>query len=132
MKKAIIALSCALVAAGCMSGGPTQASSNSPRSLDDELAGRTAGQTVDCVSEHDLRGNHSAGDAVVFEGVGSTIYVNRPPTACPDLTSSRALRVRTPSSRLCRGDIVTIFDPTSRIEYGSCSLGDFTPYKRTR
>jgi hypothetical protein len=29
-------------------------------------------------------------------------------------------------------DIVTVVDPTSGTNYGGCSLGDFTPYRRAR
>jgi hypothetical protein len=35
-------------------------------------------------------------------------------------------------SQLCRGDIVTVFDPISGVEFGGCSLGEFTPYRATR
>jgi hypothetical protein len=92
---------------------------------------RQTGEPVSCVNSRDLRGNRSIGeDAIVFEGTGRRAWVNRPPAGCPALTSGRALQIRTTSTQFCRGDIVTVFDPTSGIEYGGCGLGDFTPYER--
>jgi hypothetical protein len=58
--------------------------------------------------------------------------VNRPPGGCPELKFSRALITRTTSNQLCRGDIATVFDTVSGIQFGSCGLGDFTPYRRVR
>ena len=101
--------------------------------LSEALRGRTAGEAVSCVNERDLGGNKSYGEGVIlFQGrTRSVVYVNRPPAGCPDLNYGRALKIRTPSTQICRGDIVTVFDPVSRVEYGGCGLGDFTPYRRT-
>ena len=90
-----------------------------------------SGPPVSCVSQRDLGGNRSAGDAIVFGGrTSSTLYVNHPAGGCPDLNFGRALVIRTTSSQLCRGDIATVLDPVSRTEFGGCGLGDFTPYRR--
>jgi hypothetical protein len=97
--------------------------------LAEELRGRVAGQPQSCVQLRNLRGNHSAGDAIIFEGNGGLIYVNRPAGGCPDLNSGRALQTRAFSTQLCRGDIATVYDPVSNIFYGSCGLGDFVPYR---
>ena len=99
--------------------------------LAEAVQGRVAGEPVPCVNLRDLRGNRSAGEgAIIFEGPSRrTIYVNRPAGGCPDLSFGRALQTRAFSTRLCRGDIATVFDPVSGISYGSCGLGDFTPYR---
>jgi hypothetical protein len=97
--------------------------------LAEELRGRVAGQPQSCVQLRNLRGNHSAGDAIIFEGQGDVIYVNRPAGGCPDLGHGRALQTRSFSTQLCRGEIATVFDPVSGIQYGSCGLGDFVPYR---
>ena len=44
-------------------------------------------------------------------------------TACPAFARDRALMTRSPSDRQCRGDVVTVFDPISRMEFGGCALG---------
>lgn len=121
----------ALVIAGCATERPEEFAARREARLAEELQGRVAEPAVACVNQRDLRGNRSAGEgAIVFDGPGRLIYVNRPPAGCPELNLGRALLTRTTSSRLCRGDIVTIFDPVSGSEYGGCGLGDFTPYRR--
>jgi hypothetical protein len=89
-----------------------------------------AGEPVSCVNQRDLRGNRSAGDALVFTGLGDRLWVNRPAAGCPGLDSGRTLVTRTTTTQLCRGEIVSIVDPVSGFSAGSCSLGDFVPYRR--
>ncbi len=137
--KAIIVLFAAVVAAACAHGGPpetrtraqAQAAEDEAR-LAAELNGRTAGPAQDCVNERELGSNESYGGRVIlFRGpTDDVVFVNRLPAGCPGLDSGRALRVRTPAARLCRGDIVTVFDPASGTDLGGCSLGQFTPYRR--
>lgn len=139
--KTVIVLSVAILAAGCAHhGGPEASAVTQSQAVKDEadltaaLSGRIAGPPQDCVNEGDLGGNKSYGRGVIlFSGrTGDVVYVNRPPAGCPDLNFGRALRTRTTAAQLCRGDIVTVFDPVSGMEFGGCALGEFTPYRRTR
>jgi hypothetical protein len=124
--------------AGCAHGGrdraPAAARSQGAEDqarLAEALAGRVAGTPQDCVSEFETGTQQPyAPDAILFRGrTGDVLYLNRLPTGCPGLTYGKAIAVRTPMSRLCRGDVVTVFDPVSRMETGSCALGPFTPYR---
>lgn len=130
--KNIIALSAAALTVGCMAERPMEMSAEAQSRLAEELAGRVEGPTQHCVSRRDLRGNRSVGeDAIIFEGRSrATIYVNRPRGGCPSLDQGRALLIRSPSPQLCAGEIATVFDPVSGIEFGSCGLGEFTEYRR--
>jgi hypothetical protein len=129
MRKLFLIAATTLVA-GCADNGASVETAATSDGLATALAGRTAGAPVTCVSMPSLRGNRSVGDAIVFDGPGDTIYVNRPGGGCPDLRNGRALQTNTYGSQLCRGDIVRVFDPGTGIEYGGCGLGDFTPYTR--
>ena len=125
----------ALLTAGCTAAAddaPSDPSAIAQTRLAEELRGRVAGPPQSCVSTRLLRGNRSVGeDVIIFDGQSrNLIYVNRPPAGCPELDSGRALITRTPSTQLCRGDIATVADLVSGTEYGSCGLGDFTPYRR--
>ena len=53
-------------------------------------------------------------------------------TGCRDVGRGNILVTRTPTTQLCRGDIATTVDSTSRIQTGACSFGDFIPYRRPR
>jgi hypothetical protein len=131
--KRIAAFSLAAFTAGCMAQGPVEPSAEARTRLAEELSGRVAGQTVNCVSSRELGGNRSVGqDVILFDGPGSLIYVNRPRGGCPGVNFGRALRIRTSGTRLCEGDLAHVFDPVSGIEHGACSLGGFTPYRRVR
>lgn len=126
--KQILALAALGLAAACTAEGlePTAAEE---AELAGELRGLVAGETRACVPSRDLRGNRSVGGAIVFEGAGDTLWVNRPDVACTGIRHGRAISTSTTSSQLCRGDIVTIFDPVSGAQFGGCGLGDFTPYR---
>lgn len=130
--KTIFLLAAASLAAGCTAERPIDAGSDGEAKLAAALQGyQASGPPVTCVNSRDLQGNRSVGEgAIIFESIGSTLYVNRPPAGCPELKRNRALRTRTTSTRLCSGDLVSVFDPVSGFEYGGCGLGDFTPYRR--
>jgi hypothetical protein len=131
MMKKLLAISLASLVAGCMPAEPVELGAAEQSELSAVLANRSAGATVNCVSQRDLRNNRSVGENVIlFDGPGNVIYVNRPPAGCPELTPSRALVTRTTSTQLCRGDIATVIDPVNGFGYGGCALGDFTPYRR--
>ena len=131
MKGPILAAVASIVLAGC-AARTTEGDSSQQAALAEALAERTAGDPVDCVNLRDLRGNRGYGeDAILFEGrTNALVYLNRPPAGCPELRSTRALRIESTTGRLCRGDIVTVYDPGTGVEFGSCSLGEFVPYRR--
>lgn len=134
--KHLLLIASACLAAGCTTDTEDRVdmAANDEATLAAQLRGyEPAGPPVQCVSMRDLRGNRSAGEgAIVFSGTGGRLWVNRPAAGCPDLGFSRALRTRTTGTRLCRGDIATVFDPVARTEFGGCGLGDFEPYRRVR
>ncbi len=120
----------ALALAACVAPDSERPSPAAAAELARALDGRVAGEPIACVRLTELGGNRSAGDAIVFDGRGGRIYVNRPAGGCPSLDFGRALRTRPTTGQLCRGDIVTVFDPATGTEYGGCGLGDFVPYDR--
>ncbi|MEA3003274.1 MAG: hypothetical protein QOH81_2062 [Sphingomonadales bacterium] len=124
-----------LLGACTMDDRPSDRAANDEQKLATILAGyEQAGPPVSCVNNRDLGGNRSVGEtAIVFDGpTNSTLWVNRPPAGCPSLDFGRALVTHTTTSQLCRGDIATVYDPVARMSFGSCGLGDFTPYRRVR
>ena len=134
--KTLVLLASACLVAGCAAdtGEGVDMAANDEARLAALLSGfEPDGPPVQCIETRHLQGNRSAGEtAIVFTGTGGRKWVNRPAAGCPDLRFSRALKTRTTVARLCRGDIVTVFDPVSRIEYGGCGLGDFEPYRRVK
>lgn len=136
MKQFLCLALAGLSAAACTPAGPPdpEAAQRGAAELASALQGyQQSGPPVSCVQLRDLRGNRSAGDAIIFEGQTSgTLYVNTPPGGCPSLDYGRALVTRTPAGQLCRGDIADVVDPVSHTNFGGCGLGDFVPYKRVQ
>lgn len=137
--KMILSASAVLLAACSMtaSANPDRAapalSEKDQAGLERALAGRTPGQPQSCVRQLDLGASKTfGGQVIVFDGPGSTKYVNRPAGGCPSLEFGRAIKTRTVSTNLCSGDIAVAFDPVSGIEYAGCPLGEFVPYRRGR
>ena len=130
--KAHLALLAAIFATACATEPADAPRAGDGDRLGRALAGRSAGPAQDCVAHRDLGSSRAVGDAILFDGRGGTLYLNRPAGGCEMLRDGNAIVTRTSGSQLCRGDIVTILDPVSRVEYGGCALGAFTPHRRDR
>ena len=94
------------------------------------LAGRVAGQPVDCIDMHRVRSSHIVpGTAIVYD-MGGTIYVNRPRAGADTMSDWDIMINRLWSSQLCSVDTVELIDQGSRMYSGSVFLGEFVPYRR--
>ena len=129
--KAILTMLLAGLAAGCtMADEPVDRAAPAASAIAAATQGRAAGDPVSCISTVGLRDTRTVAGAIIFAGPGGILYVNEGLGGCHALAHGRAIRTRTPSTRLCRGDIVTAFEPVSGMEFGGCALGDFVPYRR--
>ena len=122
------------LAAGCAAyaGGPASAeeSAETQAKMEAALSGRVAGPPVNCVPSREIEGNTPLGsDLILFKARGNLVYLNQTRGAC-NLKPWAAYKRQTISSNMCRGEIIDVFDPRSGVPLGSCSLGDFTPYRR--
>jgi hypothetical protein len=124
----IAALPLALTAAAL----PAKDKPTGEAALAKAIDGREAGKPVGCVSLAQLRGSESIrGTAIVYRSAGSMLYVNRPRGGSPEqLDNDTILVTRTPSSQLCRNDVVNLVDRMTGFQRGFVILGDFVPYKR--
>jgi hypothetical protein len=130
----------AILAAGCTTkAGPQASAAAQTQAAQHEtdlaaaLSGRIAGAPQDCVDTRDLASNTSyVGGAILFTGrTNDVVWLNRPTTGgCSLLNTGRALRFTGP--QLCSSSVVTVVDPASGREVGSCGLGEFTPYRIAR
>ena len=129
----LIAVPFAFLAACAVSAGPhVESGPEAEARLEEALAGRTAGAPVACLQQREIRGRRAIDEqTILFEATGSVVYVNRTRNACAGLRPWHALRTRTLGTSVCEGDLVVPFDSTSGIEYGGCTLGEFTPYRRS-
>jgi hypothetical protein len=122
-----------LIAGALLVGGAAQAKpADREAELARALAGRVAGEPVQCIDLHRVRSSRIiAGTAILYDA-GSVVYVNRPDNGAEQLNRWDTLVTRTPSTRLCNVDTVTLVDQGSRSFTGIVFLGDFVPYRRVR
>ena len=101
--------------------------------VEQTLAGRTAGTPQSCISQPRIEDSQIFDSgAILYRMRGGPDYLNTPPSCRGVLHRDGAIASRTPSTSLCRGDILRVFDPFSHVDYGSCALGDFIPYPRIK
>lgn len=135
----VLPLAAAALVAGCMSGPPSAqaeaAAADRQAAIDAELAdalrGKVAGTPVSCINLRDIRSSRNIGEqTILYEMSSSLIYRNDPYGGCEGPDIGRTLITQIPSTRLCRGDIARVVDLQAGFESGSCSFGDFVPYRR--
>lgn len=130
----ILSLSVLTVAAACT---PTpreqlaidQRLKTEQQKLDARLAGLTPGKPTSCMPQFGNPQVSSHGPTLLYRVSNSLIYRTDTTGGCADLDRN-ILITRTPTGQTCRGDIATTIDTASRFMTGSCSFGEFVPYRK--
>lgn len=125
-------LAAAAALAACSAVPPAPPSPQAEMELRQQLAGRIAGQPVECLPYGHSGGVEAVGNTLLFRS-GGRIWLSRAQGGgCDELEGSNyALVTRSfGSSRLCSGDIGRVVDPTTGVVAGSCVPGPFVPYTR--
>ena len=94
------------------------------------LAGFTPGKPTSCIGQYRISDTQRFGDKIIYKISSHEIYVNDTGGGCFGLRDGDAIVTHSYTGQLCRGDIVSTFDFTSRIGSGSCAFGDFIPYHK--
>lgn len=129
MKLFLAPLSLVLLAAPALA----DSSATAETKLAAELKGRTAGEPVDCITQHNIRSaeiyDHTA---IVYEMTDGTRYVNRPKSGLNALDSFAVMVTDTHSSQLCSIDVVKLIDNSTRSPRGFAQLSKFVPYTKPK
>lgn len=123
----------ALTLAGCTAydAPPEPIGPEAEMRLAERLDGRVPGPPQACVMQRQLEGNTPVDEGtILFRGQGDTLWLNRLRSPCAGMRPWHAIRVRTVGTQLCEGEIIVAYDPASGTERGSCTLGEFVPYRR--
>ncbi|HEX8668608.1 MAG TPA: hypothetical protein VF727_09595 [Allosphingosinicella sp.] len=95
------------------------------------LQGRVAGEPVDCLYLQDIRSSRIIDrTAIVYEGRGGKLYVNRPDAGADALDGFDVLVTHTSTGQLCDVDVVQLYDPSAQFQTGLVFLGRFVPYTK--
>jgi hypothetical protein len=133
--RVLLPLTLYAVLAGCAAGPPSayavKQQANEAKRLDEELAGFTPGKAKSCLSVRDVAGPESFGENTLIFRVGrNLLYRNDTRGSCGRIGHGDALVTQVWGSQLCKGDIARSADLTAGYQTGSCSLGDFVPYRK--
>jgi len=124
----------ALGAAAVLAGAATVVAHQGPnpesaQKLAKALAGRTAGQPVDCINERSKMQVVDDG-TILFRDRG-IVYVQQPHGGCYGLSSGMSLiRASFGTTRICSGDINQIVDVRTGFGTGACTYSEFIPYRK--
>jgi hypothetical protein len=101
--------------------------------LEKAIAGKVAGKPQGCISLSRTRSSQIIGEnAIIYRVSNNALFVNKPVGGCSGLRKDKTLITRTPSDRLCSGDIARVVDLSLGFEGAACVLGEFTPYTKAR
>lgn len=90
------------------------------------LAGyEKTGESLSCLNLRQVRDTDPLDDyGIIFEVAGKKTYLNELNSRCARLGREKRFSYKTSINRICRGEIITVFDSFGNVA-GSCSLGDF-------
>jgi len=120
--------SCAMTPAETARANASKAATQA--ALGQELAGLQAGKTQDCIDRYQQSSLKAYGGTLVYSVSKKLKYVNDTGGGCEGVERGDILLTKSPTGRLCRGDIATTLMQTSQVPTGSCSLGTFTVYRQ--
>ena len=129
MRMPSLGLAALILAVAPVSGRPSL-QERGQADLDKQLAGLVPGRPVDCLDLSRIDGSNIVdGTAIVYRGLGGTLWVNRPRGA-EMLREDDVLVQFVYGSQLCKLDNIKLIDRMSRMERGFVGLGEFVPYAK--
>ena len=131
---AITALAAALTACTGAYDGP-YTDTRGAAELARQLAGKVAGPPLHCLSRHSTNDQQVIDRDTILYRDGRTVYVQNTQGSCYPNGSGfgYALVLRKyGTTDTCRGDIAQVISTSGGTFAGSCSFGDFIPYRPAR
>ena len=121
------AMTLGLAVLGLAASAVAQAQTQTPRT--DPAALKATGKPVNCLPMNTVRSTIQAGDKVImFNTTSNKWYRNDLRNGCSLLGNDRILVFNNMTNgQYCSLDMFSVVDNASRTNYGSCSLGEFTP-----
>ena len=126
----LTSISAAAVIAGTASVVAQQSSNpEATQKMANALAGRTAGQPVNCINERSKM--QILDDSTILFRDRGIVYVQQPRGGCHGLSNGMSLiRSSFGTTRICSGDINQIVDVRTGFGTGACTYSEFVPYRK--
>lgn len=97
--------------------------------LQKELAGLTPGKPTSCINQYPTRQVKAYGPTILYKVSNSLIYRTDTAGGCEQVGRD-VLVTQSFTGQLCRGDIARTIESAGGFQTGSCSIGDFVPYRK--
>ncbi len=78
--------------------------------------------TRSCLSANQIKSTTLTDAHEIMAKVNRSVWRNAA-GGCDVLRKDRGFVLQSPQARYCSGDIVQVFEPLTRFEYGACTLG---------
>ena len=133
-KLTLIALIGTVATGACTRAEPMGPTPREAAELARELGNRVPGQPQRCLDSFRTTGRSEViGPNILYEE-GRTLWVSRTEGGCENAGRAGYILVteQRGTSERCRGDIVRVITSTGGMFAGSCSFGDFVPYRKPR
>ena len=127
---ALLVVACAATAATSGQSSPGRAEARQQARLERTLAGLTPQAPQRCLRRDQFNETRSFDGTILYVAGRNRVYRNDVVGTCPGLRRDDLVVVKTIGGQYCRGDIVQTRARTGGMLTGSCSLGEFTPYRR--
>ena len=116
----------------CAPAPPAQNSLYEQRELAAELAGMIPGQPQTCLPGIRVNEMRAVGEHTILVRDGATLYRSETSGGCGAARRAGATLVvrKVGTSTTCRGDLAQVMDLQTGAFYGSCTFGNFVPYRR--
>ncbi len=98
--------------------------------LGQQLVGLHATSTDSCMNNYGSSSLKAYGSTLVYSVSKNLVFVNDTTGGCEGVERGDILVTKSPSGRLCSGDIAQTVTVGSRVPSGSCALGSFTTYRK--
>ena len=131
MRPAAVLIIAAAASACAASATPQPRTAQAQTKLTKALVGKVAGPRVSCLPSYRTNDMRIIDDnTILFREGRNLVYRNDPPGGCSPMgRGAYTLVTRSPTGQMCRGDIVRVVDLMSKTTVGSCTLGNFIPYR---
>jgi hypothetical protein len=99
------------------------------------LRGLTPGKPTQCIGQYTTRQVNAYGPTIVYTISPRLKFVSQTAGGCEGIgqrSRGDILVTRTTTGQLCSGDIAQTVDRSSGFFTGSCSFGEFVPYRKER
>lgn len=135
MRSDLLIVAAALALAGCTANQQDGASAGSTTASNrtDPQTLKATGEPTRCIPNRGNTSTTPAGEgALMFRQGSNSWFRNDLRGSCPALRQNRTLVFRNASSQHCELDSFEVVDPVSRMNFGVCVLGPFTPVEVPR